>query len=740
LPRPLFKDPYSTVVNASNGSLLGAKIAKDGQWRFPLIKEVPSAFEQAILTYEDKRFYKHLGVDILALFRATINNIKAGKIESGASTLSMQVIRLSRKGKPRTFYQKIVEIILATRMELSYSKREILQFYTSHAPFGGNVVGLEAASWRYFRKKPALLSVSEAAMLAVLPNAPSLIHLSKNRKRLLEKRNDLLLKMKNAELIDDTEYKLALLESIPKAPYPLPRLAPHFVEKMNRTQPEHTVNSSIDLNIQKMLITIGNSHHQINAQSGIQNLSILVLDTETGETKGYLGNAPKTKHEKAVDMVLSPRSSGSVLKPILYAHNLDEGKLLPQSLIEDVPTQISGYSPKNYNRKYAGAIPADKAIAMSLNIPAVLSLQEYGVQSFLNRLREHGFSTFNRSADNYGLSLILGGGEVNLLELCTVYADLGRIVTYYNKSEGKYQNKEGEEIEKPELLSAGAVYKTFEAMLQVSRPGADGEWEQFQSSAPIAWKTGTSFGHRDAWAIGVSPKYTIGVWVGNADGESKHGLIGATKAGPILFDVVNRLEINKFFDEPIDDLIPLEVCKHSGYLAGQYCEMIDTSYVPFRGKASKSCPFHKLIHLDNDGLQVTSSCMSTEKMHHKKWFELPPKVVRYYSRNHPEYIHVPEFRDDCIVNADRSIMAFIYPSEKSKIYLPKDLNGEKEMVIFKASHRSPDAILFWHLDDNFLGSTEEFHDMKVMTEAGQHRITIVDEDGNSTGVDFEIVN
>ena len=442
LPSPLLTDPYSTIVNDKNNNLIGAKIAKDGQWRFPLINSIPKSFEDAIITFEDRRFNNHLGVDPIALGRAIIQNFKAGKVESGASTLSMQVIRLSRKGKPRNLFQKVIEMILATRLELSYSKKEILQLYASHAPFGGNVVGLETASWRYYKKAPDKLSIAESAMLAVLPNAPSLIHLSKNRIKLEEKRNRLLLKMKEEGLISSTDYELGILEKIPDSPYPLPSLAPHLLEYAHKTSPEKVITSTIDQEVQLMLNEVADYHHSINAQNDIQNLAILVLDTKTGDVLGYLGNAPKTNHEPAVDMIQAKRSSGSILKPFLYSHMINEGKLLPKSLVKDIPTSIRGFNPKNYNKMYSGATPAHKALSMSLNVPAVLSLQQYGVEPFIDRLNSLGLNTVDKSADHYGLSLILGGAEVSLWEVCGAYASMGRILSRFNEDNGKYYTKD----------------------------------------------------------------------------------------------------------------------------------------------------------------------------------------------------------------------------------------------------------------------------------------------------------
>lgn len=752
LPSPLFNDSYSTVLNDKDGNLIGAKIAKDGQWRFPTIDSVPIYFEEAILTFEDKRFRHHLGVDFLALGRAIVQNIKAGRVESGASTLTMQVVRLSRKGKPRNVYQKLIEITLALRMEFSYSKEDILKLYASHAPFGGNVVGLETASWRYFKKAPEKLTIAESAMLAVLPNAPSLIHLSKNRQKLKDKRDRLLHSMMEAGIISEVDYELSLLEEIPASPYPLPSLASHLLEFSNRQYPGEIIKSTLDREVQNILIDVGNYHHTVNKQSDIHNMAILVLDTKTGNTLGYLGNAPGSDQESAVDMIQAKRSSGSVLKPFLYAYMLDEGKILPHSLVKDIPTQIQGFSPKNYNRKHSGATPADIALAKSLNVPAVLSLQRYGVQPFIHRLNELGLSSINKSAEHYGLSLILGGGEVSLWELCGAYASMGRIVMRFNSDNSKYSKAdihpptlfaslypESDDYNAP-FLSAGSIYSTFRAMLQVIRPDEEGEWEQFESSRPIAWKTGTSYGHRDAWAIGVSPNYTIGVWVGNANGEGKHGLIGVSKAGPVLFDVLNRLPYSSFFKEPVDDLIPLQTCKISGNLASQHCDIIDTIYSVKQGQNAEVCSYHKLIHLDSNGQRVSSKCESPSKMHHVNWFELPPSMAYYYRQNHPEYQKSPHFRLDCLQEASHELMSFLYPSEKSKIYLPLDIDGQRESAIFKATHQDPESTLYWHLDQEYLGYTEDIHTMNIHTSQGEHTVTIIDPLGNRISQVFEIIN
>lgn len=392
LPSPLFKSPTSYVLEAGNGDLLSAAIAKDGQWRFPIRDTVPEKFAKCITTYEDKRFYYHPGIDPLALGRAVRLNFINKRTVSGASTISMQVIRLSLN-KKRTYWQKLKELVLAVRLELSYSKNEILAIYAANAPFGSNVVGLEAASWRYFNRKPEQLSWGEVAMLAVLPNSPALVHPGKNRSALLRKRNFLIDQLHKENIIDSNTAELAKLEPIPEQPVPLPQDAPHLLDRFkqdfNKLKAEKTIlRTTVNIDLQKNITQILKRHHNQFKANGINNVAALVLDVETGNTLAYVGNVYEPSDpemESHVDMIKALRSPGSTLKPLLYAAMLTDGSILPNTLIQDIPTQIGGYTPQNYDLGYDGAIPASKALSRSLNIPAVKMLQQYKYQDFISR-------------------------------------------------------------------------------------------------------------------------------------------------------------------------------------------------------------------------------------------------------------------------------------------------------------------------------------------------------------------
>jgi penicillin-binding protein 1C len=753
IPRTLFQEPYSTVIESKEGELLGAKIARDGQWRFPAQDSVPDKFKKCIVYFEDEYFYQHPGFNPIAMVNAIKQNRKAGKVVRGGSTLTQQVIRLSRKGKGRTYFEKFIEIIKATRLELGYSKDEILELYAAHAPFGGNVVGLEMASWRYFGVQSNQLSWAESAVLAVLPNAPSLIYPGKNQIKLLSKRNRLLLKLHQEGIIDKQTYELAIEEPLPQKPYDLPQIAPHLLQRVAKEDEGTRVKTTIDYALQNRVNQIARYYYNQYKQNEVNNLAILVIDVSNRNVMSYVGNAPTDRdHQKDVDIIDAPRSTGSILKPLLYAAMLDDGELLPNTLIADIPTQISGYTPQNFNLTFDGAVPAHRALSRSLNIPAVLMLQDFGVNKFYEELQKFKLRDINKTPDHYGLSLILGGAESNLWDLCRTYANLSSTVNHYTKNNAKYRTKEftelnyrndfepdfGSETDQKNILGAGSIWLMYNAMEEVNRPEGDEAWKFYDSSLKIAWKTGTSFGNRDAWAIGTNSKYVVGIWVGNATGEGRPTLTGVTSAAPILFDIFNLLPRQRWFQTPYKDLDEVEVCRLSGYLAKEECPKIKQR-VPKKGKSTAVCPYHKKIHLDKtEKFQVNSSCESIDNIVTKNWFVLPPVMAWYYKSQHIEYLPLPPFKEDC-QGTQTTTMDFIYPKANSKIYLTKNFNSEVQPVILKVAYSERDKELFWYVDDVYKATTKTFHELPISPTTGIHYITVVDAFGNEIRRKIEIV-
>jgi penicillin-binding protein 1C len=778
LPNPLFNDPSSMVLEDREGNLLGARIAGDGQWRFPKSDTLPEKYVQCLVGFEDREFYFHPGVNPFALGRAMIQNVGNQRVVSGGSTITMQVIRMARKNKPRHLGNKIIEAFMSLRLEMTYSKKEILALYAANAPLGGNVVGLEAASWRYFGKSPNQLSWAEAATMAVLPNAPSMIHVSRNRPALVAKRNRLLDGLILRGVLEKTTGELAKEEPLPEQPLPLPQSAPHlldraYFENIFKTGKSPRVRTTVDANLQIQVNKTLQIHHNSLIANGIHNAAVLVLDIETGEVLAYGGNVigAGKEHGEDVDIIKSLRSTGSVLKPFLYAYAQQEGEILPNSLLLDIPTEIGGYHPENFAETYDGVIPARRALARSLNIPYVRLLNQYGIEKFYHHLKKVGISTFTKSPDHYGLTMILGGGEGTLWEITNAYTCMARTAKHWYTYQNKYskndwhsasyifdKNKIRTQNSKPKTLSndrqaqnleetpsvfnASAAWLALDAMKEVERPDAEGNWELFDNARTIAWKTGTSFGFRDAWAVGVNSRYAVGVWVGNADGEGRPGLIGVEKAAPILFDIFNVLPNNsEWFYQPYDDMMQIEVCKKSGYRASDMCEK-DTVWACKNGIKVRQCPYHKLVNLDKtEKHQVTSACEEPFNMVHKSWFLLPPLEEYYYRPKHPDYILPPQYRADCKRSEDKvNPMQMIYPKSLTKIYVPIDFNGQSSNVVFRVAHRQNDAIVYWHLDNDYIGQTKSFHQMSLNPAIGKHRLTLIDEGGNRLEQMFERID
>lgn len=746
LPNQLFLDSYSTVLEDRDGTLLGATIADDGQWRFPEGNPMPEKFKDALILFEDKRFYNHPGVDVLSMARAIRQNLTAGKIVSGGSTITMQVIRLSRK-ESRTFFEKILEMVLATWLELRYSKDEILSLYAAHAPFGGNVVGIEAACWRYFGRDASELSWSEAALLAVLPNNPSLIHPGKNREILKAKRDRLLTRLMQSGKMDSTTLELSIAELIPENPVSLPRSAYHLLTRAIKEGHAQTrVKSTLDFPLQERVNQIVADHQKLLIGNQVFNAAAIVIEVKSGRVLSYVGNTPAGRdHGEQVDIIQARRSTGSILKPFLFAAMLDEGKLLPGTLQPDIPTLINGFSPKNFTREHDGAVAADQALIRSLNIPAVHELREYRYEKFYELLKQIGLTTLNQPADHYGLSLILGGAEGTLWDITGGYASMARTLQNYFEVPGKIRYDKSDfhapmylqsdsvirnNPEESSWLSAASIYLTFDALKEVYRPGEETGWRMFNSTKKIAWKTGTSHGLRDGWAVGVNGDYAVGVWVGNADGEGRPGLTGTESASPIMFDIFSQLPGNSWFQVPLIELSEVQVCRRSGMRATELCSEVKTIKIPQAGLQSAPCRYHQSVHLSLDSrYRVHADCEMISKMKSVSWFVLPPVQEYYYKSKNLSYKSLPMFRADCANPASIASMDIIYPKPNARIIIPRELDGQLGSTLFEVAHRQVSASVFWHLDGSYVGMTRGIHRLAFAPEPGKHILTLVDETG-----------
>lgn len=752
LPDPLFDRPLAPVLYDRHDDLLAARIASDGQWRFASTDSLPERFVAALIEFEDRKFYSHCGVHLPALARAGWQNVQARRIVSGGSTLSMQVIRLSRANPSRSFGEKITELFRAMRLEMRYSKEEILTFYCTHAPMGGNVVGVETASWRYFNRSPHQLSWSEAAMLAVLPNAPGMIFPGRNRERLKEKRDRLLYRLYEKGYFDLLTLELSLAEALPPPPSPLPQIAMHLLQRFESDQSTRSkYYSTLDKGVQLKAQDIVNEHSERLQSNLVYNAAAIIADAKSGEVLAYVGNSQSGPHGSHVDLVQAPRSPGSSLKPILYAAMLDEALLTPDALVRDIPVHFGGFTPKNFSDAYTGVVPASSALARSLNIPAVLQLREYGVSAFHGKLLKLGFKQLQQPSKHYGLSLILGGGEVTLWELAQAWFSLTQSLSEYHSNSGQYRSfsaplRADAEVTPPPAkwqhtpthFSAGAIYATMKALEEVRRPDDVTGWEQMGGARKIAWKTGTSYGYRDAWAVGATPEHIVAVWVGNADGTGRPGVIGSRAAAPLMFRLFDILPLSSAFRPPYDDLVEVELCEVSRHRAGRHCDQTIVQQIPSTSRFAKPCVYHQSVFLDPKGQQrVTRECEPEAEA--RSFFVLPAAEAWYYKQRNPSYRRLPPQKPGCFEEVEREGIAILHPAEGSKLTPTREFDKQLQPLVFEAATVHSGQKLHWHLNERYLGTTEHHHQIEVhLDQSGDYLLLVTNDDGEQAVSKFSI--
>jgi penicillin-binding protein 1C len=736
---------------------------------------------EALTAYEDKRFFSHAGVDPAALLRAVLQNARAGRIVSGGSTISMQVARLARPGRERAVGEKAIEALMALRLELLRGKRGILELYAENAPFGGNVVGIEAASFRFFGRAPDSLSWAEAATLAVLPNAPSAAHPGKNRELLQSKRDRLLRSIAASGGMSREDLALALAEPLPPSPFDLPRLAPQLVDRFAMAGagkpggPPARVETTIDASLQERATDILARRVERLSAGGVYNGACIVARVDTGEVLAYVANVPPSvfngardssrgdAHGVAVDLIRAERSSGSLFKPFLYAAALEAGELGPRSLLPDLPTRYGSYEPENNLGTYSGAVRADEALARSLNVPFVRLLKSFGVERFRDLLASTGMSTLRRRGEDYGLTLILGGAETDLWEMAGRFAALARSASTGSRSGasqvfdlGLTRAELASRPRRPDPFSAGSAILTLDALTKVARPDEEAAWEDYASARRIAWKTGTSFGNRDAWAIGVDGTFVAGVWVGNASGEGRPSLKGTAAAAPILFDLFGLLDVRKDAagaDAPAPPAVPsdasspgvsspfreIEVCADSGWAAGPDCPRVETILVPAGVKSLPLCPYCTTVALSADGrYRVRAEEEDPANVRMERRFVLPPAMEKYYARS-LGYKGLPPWKPGSARSSNQDL-AIVAPEEGAALYIPVEITGRPGATVFTVAHRDPGAVVFWQLDGAYLGSTRGVHAIEAKPGPGDHVLTVVDGSGRSVSRRFTVLS
>lgn len=753
-PRLIKLQDYSTVVLDANDQLLAARISNDGQWRFPRRLSLDKKYIDCLIEFEDKRFYYHPGIDLWSIARATHQNFRLRKIHSGASTISMQAARLLLANKPRTLVNKILECWYAIGLELNFTKSEILDLYAGLAPFGGNVVGYDAALWRYFKKAESELTWAQAALLAVLPNQPASVHIERNRNILKKRRNALLLRLKQKNIINQETYELALLEPIPERMNPIPQNSGLLIDYLNKRFPgQFEFQTTIMEALQNKLSEITKKHTETLKDNEIHNCAVLLVENSSGYIRTYIANTPnpdKLCNNSSVDNIQSLRSSGSVLKPLLFATALDKGLINQKTCVSDVPCLIGGFRPENFSRQFLGYVSVKEALRQSLNIPAVRLLQHYGLKLFYDKLGSLGFSSINKSHSHYGLSLILGGAEISVWELARVYSNLvfqlEQREFIFNSKKRRFRKdlkilQRDSIIEDPLLSNIPVSDAAISEMLQLMQSpvplGGNPTAKEIYSQFMPSWKTGTSFGFKDAWCVGITNKYTLVVWLGNSNGVGRPGLIGIHTAAPLMSEIINALGPATSWSPPVDNMHTTLICARSGLLASTLCPVVDTLLQASINSLYPVCSYHQNIFIDSvTGFRVTKDCEL--KAVPKTIFVLPPVEEYYYKRMDVSYKSSPLWRQDCSSESygSKADLSIIYPLNGALLFLPKDLDGQENSLIFNATHKNPNMAIHWFLDETYIKSTKEIHEIELKPTAGKHQLFIMDDQGQSHAIAF----
>ena len=680
---------YSKCIYDRDGNLLRVFTGKDDCWLMPIeLKEINQNLINATLSIEDNRFRYHMGVDLAAVARAARLNIANKRIISGASTISMQIIRIVEKRK-RSPLNKIIEAMHAIRLEMIYSKDEILKLYLEIAPYGGNIHGVKAASLRYFQKYPQDLTLSECAILAGLPQSPSRLRPNRYPERARKRRDRVLASMLKNGYITPDQCEKANAEPVMADNHPFPFKAPHFAEFVNkRCGHNKNIITSLDSDLQHYAeLALKETMEDLRRQ-GVTNGSIVVIENKTGKVRAMVGSNDyySKEHSGQINGAISKRCPGSTLKPFTYVLGIEEGLYTPKTVLADIPVQYDGYSPLDYDKEFRGPVTLRDALVGSLNIPAVEVLDKIGYRKLYFLLKDIGISTLKKSPDYYGLSLTLGSADMKLLELTNAYATLARLGAYkpYSFIENEDSSKESKRV-----LSEGASYLIADILSDTSRLEAIGIYRDDKTHPKIAWKTGTSYGHKDAWTVSYNPEYTVGVWLGNFSAKPAKVLVGVDVAAPLavkIFDWLYARKAAPWYEMP-DSIGERYVCALTGEPASDECEdKVRDLYIK-KCSSSRLCSLHQKTSLDN-------------------------KTLLDLDKNKPK-----------IVSPSHGCEYFVTGSSE-----------EKPKLALTASGSFDSDKLYWFVDGEFYDKCKIGGKVFWAMEEGRHKITCVDALGRSSSI------
>jgi penicillin-binding protein 1C len=723
---------YSTVITDDKGAVVHAFLTHDQQWRMKTeLGEISPLLRKTIVVKEDKYFYYHPGVNLFAMARAFGRNLVHLRRTSGASTITMQVAR-AMEPKKRTYWNKVVEVFRAFQLEWKYPKSEILQLYLNVVPYGGNIQGVKAASILYFKKNPDHLSLAEITALSIIPNRPSSLVMGRNNDRIVEERNKWLRRWAQEKVFTRHEIADALAEPLTATRGVVPAYMPQLSWKLKK-RGGSMIHSTIQLNMQLKVEKLIRDYSRTLALKNIHNAAAIVIDNRTHRVVSYVGSSDFDDALNAgqVNGAAAVREPGSTLKPLLYGLCIDEGLLTPKRTITDVPINYDGYAPENYDKRFNGYVTMEYALEHSLNIPAVKSLKALGKDKLIQRLSQCDFRQVDRDRKKLGLSMILGGCGATLEEMTGMYSLFANEGVYVRPRYTYADSSGGAGVR---VLSPAATFMINETLSKVNRPDFPLNWQSTLHLPKIAWKTGTSYGRRDAWSIGYNKHFTVGIWAGNFSGLGVPELSGANVATPLLFTIFNTIDYDddaSWFAKP-DDCDVRMVCTETGLPPDEFCKNLVTDYfIPLVSTARK-CDNRQEVFLSADGkISYCRSCLPPNG-YKKKWFTvIPPEMKEYYDANHISYELVPPHNPDCEKVFKEGAPVVTSPANGSEYLINRK---DPEPLLLRCRVTNDVAKVYWYINDKFYRSGDAGGKEFFMPDEGPVKVSCTDDKGRNRNV------
>ncbi len=741
---------YSPIVTDDSGEVIHAYLTRDEKWRMKLeATEITPLLRQTIIAKEDKWFYYHPGINPFAIGRALFYNVFTGRRTSGASTITMQVARLLEP-KPRTFFNKIRESFRALQLEWKYSKEEILQLYLNLAPYGGNIEGVKSASVLYFKKNPDHLSLAEIVALSIVPNRPNTLRMGEHNEAVVQQRNKWLQRFAAEKLFTQKEIENALKEPLLISRSAAPQLAQHLSYQLSRSQP--VSHSCLHMNTQLKTEQLVKDYVQTLSFQGIRNASVIILDNETHQVITYVGSADfkNPLDGGQVNGAAAIRQPGSTLKPLLYGLCMDAGLLTPKTIISDVAVNYAGYVPENYDRRFNGLVSMEYALEHSLNIPAVKSLKALGKENLIQALAKCNFKQIKKDQGKLGLSMILGGCGCTLEELVglfSAFANEGEFVApiYTILQQGKEQQpaKENNGSHRfvssrtgrgERILSRSAAYMITEILSKVNRPDFPVNWSSTTHLPKLAWKTGTSYGRRDAWSIGYNKKYTVGVWLGNFSGAGVPDLSGANVATPLLFKIFNTIDYDagREWYSPPPGLEQRMVCNETGLPPGEFCtSLVNDYFIPLVSDNTTCNHVKEVLVSADEKWSYAKDCAPTTGYKKKLFKQVAPEVQQYYEENGISYEKIPPLHPDCATTANGSGPRITAPVNGSEYLISKEAPEPLALTCQAATDANK---VFWYINNQFYKSCNPREKQFFLPQEGPVKISCTDDKGRNRDV------